>query len=102
MSEEHRPKNAPQSDGQSIQLGSEVGLYFDTHPSHAVAPGDWVATEAGSRYLVLHVRRGKARARHAQQVRLHLRVARLPKHTEPPADITTWWMTWYPRARSRS
>lgn len=85
-------------DAAPLRLGAECGLFIDVQPDRAVAAGDWIATKAGSRYLVLRAQPSRAR-RHAQQTRYQLRVARLPKHTEPPADVRTWWMTWYPRAR---
>jgi len=44
--------------------------------------GDWVATEAWSRYLVDDVRLVKS-ARHKQVKGYQLRVLRLPKNVEP-------------------
>lgn len=62
--------------------------------------GDWIATEAGSRYLVETVRLVRSR-RHAQVKRYQMHVGRLPKNTEPPADVRVLWLRWYPRASSR-
>lgn len=86
--------------GDPIEVGGHCGLHIDLAPD-ASAPmrGDWVATEAGSRYLVDDVRLVKSR-RHAQVKRYQLQVLRLPKHTDPPVDVHVIWLSWYPRARS--
>ena len=66
-----------------VTAGRECGLFIDIPPGEAVAVGDWIATDAGSRYLVTdakHVHRTKT---HAQRNRFRLRCARLPKHTGP-------------------
>jgi hypothetical protein len=86
--------------GAPIEVGGHCGLHVDLQPE-ASAPmrGDWVATEAGSRYLVDDVRMVRSR-RHAQVKRYQLQVLRLPKGTEPPEDVHVIWLTWYPRARS--
>lgn len=79
-------------------LGTECGLYIDVALEDAVAPGDWVATEAGARYLVLSSRLVRSRL-HAQRNRFQLRCARLERDVEPPDDVVTWWMRWYSRDR---
>lgn len=80
-------------------LGDTCKLYVDLPPEQpAVIAGDWVATEAGSRYLVLSSRLGRS-SKHAQRNRWHLQVARLPKHTEPPEDVRVIWLRWYSRKR---
>lgn len=86
--------------GDPIEVGGHCGLYIDLQPD-ASAPmrGDWVATEAGSRYLVDDVRLVRSR-RHAQVKRYQMRVLRLPKNVEPPEDVHVIWLSWYPRARS--
>jgi hypothetical protein len=43
----------------SWRAGDVVGLHLDVAMGEAVAPGDWIATDAGARYLVVgsrHVR----------------------------------------------
>lgn len=73
------------------------GLYMDLQPDAAPpAPGDWVATPAGSRYLVDTVRRVVPR-RHRQLVRYQLRCTRMPRHAEPDTDGMVFWLRWYPR-----
>lgn len=86
--------------GEAIEVGGHCGLYVDLQ-LEASSPmrGDWVATEAGSRYLVDDVRMVRSR-RHSQVKRYQLQVLRLPKGTEPPEDVAVIWLTWYPRARS--
>lgn len=86
-------------DDQVLEVGGHCGLYIDLQPEDA-APmrGDWVATPAGSRYLVDDVRLVKSR-RHAQVKRYQLQVLRLPKHADPPADVHVIWLAWYPRGR---
>jgi hypothetical protein len=73
-------------------------MTIDLPMGAAVAVGDWVATPAGSRYLVATARR-VASGRHAQRNRWAMRCSRLPKHEPVPDDVQCWWMTWYPRAR---
>lgn len=80
-----------------IEAGGQCGLFIDmalddTPPR----PGDWVATKAGSRYLVDSVRPVRHRGR-TQRQRYQMGVLRLPKHTEPPDDVAVIWLTWYPR-----
>lgn len=87
--------------GDPIEIGGQCGLFIDLQlEDQAPMPGDWVATEAGSRYFVddVHVVR---RAKHAQSKRYQLRTLRLPKHTEPPADVRVIWLSWYPRGSRR-
>lgn len=87
--------------GDPVELGGQCGLFIDMAPDdQAPAPGDWVGTDAGSRYLVQHVHVVR-RAKHCQQKRYQLRCARLPKHVEAPADVWVIWLQWYPRAASR-
>jgi hypothetical protein len=65
--------------GDPIEVGGHCGLHIDLQ-LEAAAPmrGDWVATDAGSRYLVDDVHLVRSR-RHAQVKRYQLRVLRLPK-----------------------
>ena len=87
-------------DDQVLEVGGHCGLYIDLQPDdQAPIRGDWVATDAGSRYLVDTVRLVRSR-RHSQVKRYQMRVGRLPKHTQPPADVRVIWLSWYPRARS--
>lgn len=86
---------------QVIEVGGRCGLYVDLQlEDSAPMPGDWVATEAGSRYLVDDVHLVRSR-RHAQIKRYQLKVGRLPKHLEPPADVHVIWLAWYPRGSRR-
>lgn len=86
--------------GAPIEVGGHCGLYIDLQlDDPAPMSGDWVATEAGSRYLVDSARVVRPR-RHSQVRRYQLRVGRLPKHTTPPDDVRVIWLAWYPRGRS--
>lgn len=86
---------------QVIEVGGHCGLYIDLQPEDpAPMAGDWVGTPAGSRYLVDDVRIVHAK-RHAQIKRYQLRTLRLPKGTEPPADVRMIWLRWYPRGGNR-
>lgn len=88
-------------DGEPIKVGGHCGLYIDLQlEDSAPMPGDWVATKAGSRYLVDQVRLVRSR-RHAQIKRYQLTCLRLPKNTDPPADIHVIWLEWYPRGSRR-
>jgi hypothetical protein len=85
--------------GEPVLVGGHCGLFIDLQlDDQAPMPGDWIATEAGSRYLVddVHVVR---RTKHAQSKRYQLRTLRLPKHTPPPEEVHVIWLTWYPRGR---
>ncbi|HEY0889352.1 MAG TPA: hypothetical protein VGE38_07065 [Nocardioides sp.] len=93
------PSHVVDADDQVLEVGGHCGLYIDLQPEDS-APmrGDWVATEAGSRYLVDDVRLVRSR-RHAQVNRYQMQVLRLPKHAVPPADVHVIWLRWYPRGR---
>ena len=97
--ERRRRQDAVDGDDQVLEVGGHCGLYIDMQPEES-APmrGDWVATEAGSRYLVddVHV---VARRKHSTTRRYQLRCLRLPKSATPPADVHVIWLTWYPRGR---
>lgn len=69
---------------------------MDVDPGEAVEAGDWVATRAGSRYLVLSAHRVQRREHH-QQPRYRLRCERLPKGEPIPDDVHVWWCQWYKR-----
>lgn len=87
--------------GQVLEVGGHCGLYIDMAPDEAPpAVGDWIATPAGSRYLVDHVQVVR-RQRPTPTVRYRLRTLRLPKHTNPPEDIRAIWLSWYPRGARR-
>jgi hypothetical protein len=95
------PTHLVDGNEQVIEVGGHCGLFIDVAPdATAPAPGDWIATQAGSRYLVDQVRVVRRR-RHAQQKRYQMTVLRLPKHTEPPADVHVIWLSWYPRGAQR-
>lgn len=93
------PSYVVDATGEVLEVGGHCGLYIDLQPEDS-APirGDWVATEAGSRYLVDDVRLVRSR-RHAQVKRYQMRTLRLPKHAVPPADVHVIWLAWYPRGR---
>lgn len=78
-------------------LGDLCSLYIDIPLDEpAVIAGDWIVTEAGSRYLVASARLVKSR-RHAQQNRWQMRVHRLPRHCAIPDDVRAIEMRWYKR-----
>lgn len=86
--------------GEVLAVGGQCGLYLDmTGDEPAPVRGDWVATDAGSRYLVddVHVVR---RRRPTRVRRYQLRCLRLPKYAAAPEDVHVIWLAWYPRARS--
>lgn len=93
------PNHVVDGEDQILEVGGHCGLYVDLQPEDS-APmrGDWIATPAGSRYLVddVHVVR---RAKHAQVKRYRMRCLRLPKDAVPPADVHVIWLRWYPRGR---
>lgn len=87
------------ADDQVHEVGGHCGLYVDMQlEDSAPMRGDWIATDAGSRYLVDDVRLVKSR-RHAQVKRYQMQVLRLPKHATPPSDVHVIWLNWYPRGR---
>lgn len=86
---------------QPIETEGHCGLYIDLSPWDAAPiPGDWIATPAGSRYLVDTARLVRSR-RHSQRKRYQMRVLRLPKHTEPPDDVRVIWLRWYTRGATK-
>lgn len=88
-------------DDQVLEVTGHCGLYIDLQlDDPSPAPGDWIASSAGSRYLVDTVRAVRSR-RHSQVRRYQMRVGRLPKHTTPPADVRVIWLAWYPRGVAR-
>lgn len=78
--------------------GDTCGLYVDLPLGDAVAVGDWVATDAGARYLVTAARVVKAR-KHRQVSRNMLQCVRLERDLEPPDDVHVIWLRWYSRDR---
>lgn len=104
MTAQHKRNPTPafvvDANGDPIEVGGQCGLYIDLQlEDQAPMRGDWIATPAGSRYLVddVHVVRA---AKHRQVKRYRLRTMRLPKDIEPPAEVHVIWLRWYPRARS--
>jgi hypothetical protein len=86
---------------EALAIGAPCSLYIDLQPERpAPVEGDWIATEAGSRYLVQHSRLVQSR-KHDQRRRYALRCARLPNGCEIPADVHVQWMRWYSRSRRR-
>ncbi len=78
-------------------LGVICSLYIDLPTEHdGIAAGDWVVTEAGSRYLVADARRVTPRVSRAL-VRWQMTVHRLPKHSGVPADVRAIELRWYRR-----
>jgi len=85
--------------GEPIEVGGVCGLYIDLQlEDTSPMRGDWIATEAGSRYLVDDVHLVRSR-RHAQVKRYRMRCLRLPKDTPWPGEVNVIWLRWYPRAR---
>jgi hypothetical protein len=80
-----------------IATADMCSLFIDMPLGHAVAEGDWIATEAGSRYLVTAVRSVRHRSRHRQQQRYQLHCDRLPKDEPIPDDVHVIWLRWYAR-----
>lgn len=80
-----------------VAIGDLCSLYIDLPLDEpAIIPGDWIVTEAGSRYLVASARLVKSR-QHAQRSRWQMRVHRLPKDCEIPADVRAIELRWYKR-----
>lgn len=78
-------------------MSDVVGLYIDLgDPRAAVAEGDWIASEAGARYLVMSARHVASR-QHQQRNRWRMRCVRLDRGCDVPADVMCWWISWYPR-----
>lgn len=74
------------------------GLYVDLDPlAQPPISGDWIATAAGSRYLITDVRLVIRRARHQQTKRYAVRCDRLEIDAEVPDDVRVIWLQWYPR-----
>jgi hypothetical protein len=80
-----------------MELAGQCGLYIDMRPNEsAPVAGDWIATAAGSRYLVTSTRLVNRRGNSPSQ-RYQLRCGRLPKHEPIPADVHVIWLHWYRR-----
>lgn len=96
-----RPSWTVGAAGEPLEVTGSCGLFIDMPPEdEPPAVGDWIATEAGSRYLVDEIRVVR-RTRPGAVPRYQMRTLRLPKHAQPPADVRVIWLSWYPRARSR-
>jgi hypothetical protein len=63
-----------------------------------VEPGDWIATQAGARYLVVTSRRMQRRDP-AACPRYALTCERMPRGCDLPEDVVCRWLRWYPRKR---
>lgn len=82
-----------------LHVRGECSLFIDLgDPFAAIAPGDWLATDAGSRYLVLASHHVPSR-NHEQRNRWRMRCGRLDKNLAVPTDVRCWWIEWYPRRR---
>lgn len=81
----------------TLTLGGTCALYIDMPPDEpALAPGDWITTAAGSRYLVVAAR--LVRPRHPRPThRWQMRVHRLPRHCVVPDDVRAVQLRWYRR-----
>lgn len=62
--------------------------------------GDWVATVAGSRYLIVGLRLMRKR-RPAAVVRYQLRCRRLEMGQDLPVGVRVVWLTWCRRSGGR-
>lgn len=89
------------SQARSAQtLAAVCSLYIDmTGDQAAIAAGDWIVTNAGSRYLVASARRvtPRRRAQNAQVIRWQMIVHRLAKHCDIPDDVRAITLRWYRR-----
>ena len=81
-------------------VGDTCGLYIDMPLGEAIVEGDWVATDAGGRYLVTKARMVVAR-KHRQATRWVLQCVRLERAVDVPVDVHCIWLHWYPRGRRR-
>jgi len=77
--------------------GLPCGLSIDL-PDRIAAPavGDWIATRAGSRYLITASQPVQPHTPR-QLVRHQLRCLRLTKHCPIPDDVRVIRLRWYPR-----
>lgn len=95
------PTHLVDGEDQVIEVGGHCSLFIDLDPgASAPVPGDWVATKAGSRYLVDHVHPVRRKSP-TRQKRYQMQMLRLPKHTRPPEDVKVIWLSWYPRGARR-
>lgn len=94
LAPDEQPDDAGRPAGPVIR--SECSLFIDVPLGSVVAPGDWITTPAGSRYVVLTSRLVRSR-RHAQQHRWQMRVGRLDPHIDVPDDVEAWELRWYRR-----
>lgn len=79
------------------QPGTMCTLHVDLPLDHPPPEqGDWVATHAGSRYIVREVRKVN-QYRPGRFDRYRLVVTRLPKHEPIPNDVMCIRLSWYPR-----
>lgn len=72
--------------------------------AHPIQPNDWIATQAGSRYIVTAARPIKCRSKVAgcdrcedNVMRWAVSVERQPKHEPIPADVRVIDMHWHSR-----
>jgi hypothetical protein len=93
------PRVLVTGDDPGLHIGTPCSLYIDLPPERpGLTAGDWVVTEAGSRYLVAAARRVRPRPRRPRDlVRWHMTVHRLPKHCAVPADVRAVELRWYRR-----
>ena len=82
-----------------------VDMPTSADPIH---PDDWIATAAGSRYVVTHARPVKCRPKIAgcdrcadQVMRWAVSVERLPKHEPIPDDVRVINFHWHKREQHR-
>ncbi|PZS29517.1 MAG: hypothetical protein DLM61_12720 [Pseudonocardiales bacterium] len=68
-----------------------------TRDQPGIGPGDWIVTEAGSRYLVATARLVRRPRWPRPGRRWQMTVHRLPKHCALPADVRAVELRWYRR-----
>lgn len=75
-------------------VGDLCSLYIDLPIEHpGIETGDWIVTEAGSRYRVADARRVRPR-RPRVGARWQLRAHRLPRHCPVPSDVRAVELRW--------
>lgn len=84
-----------------MAVEGDCRLQVDLRASAApLEVGDWVATVAGSRYVIVGLRRMRRR-RVAAMVRYGLKCRRMGHGVVPPVGVRVVWLTWCRRSGGR-